>query len=144
MLALAGNRGRVGQPAMDSAGFIDLVTRRGLAEAGPLWQYLADNGGGRGVPADPSGLAARFVAAGLLTPLHAERALAGEAGSLFVGGFVLLERLGGEAYLARRKQQGGRLAVLKPARVGAPPALPGHPKLVQAQAVDGADWLVME
>lgn len=128
---------------MESADFIDLVTRRGLADAGPLWQYLADNGGARGLPADASELAGQFVAAGLLTPLQAELALAGQAASLTVGPYLLVERLGGQAYLGRRRQ-GGRVAVLKPARRGVPPALPGHPNLLQAQALDAAGWMVME
>jgi hypothetical protein len=126
---------------VNSADFIDIVTRRGLADAGALWQYLADNGGAKGLPADASVLAERFVSAGLLTPLQAERALAGEAASLTVGPFQLVGRLGGEAYLARRR---GKLAVLKPAHQRVPPVLPGHPNLILAQAVDGADWLVME
>jgi hypothetical protein len=127
---------------MDSADFIELVTRRGLADAVPLWQYLADNGGAKGLPTDVNLLAERFVSAGLLTPLQAERALAGQAASLAIGPFQLVERIGGDAYLARRRQ--GKPAVLKPASKGVPPTLPGHPNLVQAHAVDGADWLVME
>jgi hypothetical protein len=130
----------------DTGELIDILTRHGLADADRLWDYLAARGGPGKLPPDPADAAVLFVRDGLLTAFQAERLLAGEAASLVVSRYRLVEALGGRAFLGQRPD--GRLVAVKILPAGSPrPVTRPHPNLVPVidyEERDGQLFVLME
>lgn len=142
--------------------FVELVSKSKLVDAERLRAFLHQAGA---VSTTPRNLAARLVAAGLLTQFQAEQLLLGKHRGFTLGKYRILERIGagghstvylGEHLLVRRRVA---IKVLPTARSDNPTALArfyrearaagslDHPNLVKAHDVDcdnGLHFLVMD
>jgi eukaryotic-like serine/threonine-protein kinase len=142
--------------------FLEVLGKSGLVEAERLRLFLQQNGG---LSATPRKLAARMVAAGLLTQFQAEQILLGKHRGFSIGKYLVLERIGSgghsNVYLGEHLVVKRRVAikVLPTARSENPAALArfyrearaagslDHPNLVKAHDVDcdnGVHFLVMD
>ena len=142
--------------------FVEILSKSGLVEAKRLRSFLQQAGA---VSTTPRNLAARLVAAGLLTQFQAEQILLGKHRGFTLGKYRILERIGagghstvylGEHLLVKRRVA---IKVLPTARSENPAALArfyrearaagalDHPNLVKAHDVDcdnGLHFLVMD
>jgi serine/threonine-protein kinase len=92
---------------LDTGALIDLLTRNPVIEAEPLWRFLADRGGAASLPPDASEVVADLIREGLLTEFQAERLLANDVAGLFLGKYLLVDRIGGlgsSVFLARHRR----------------------------------------
>jgi serine/threonine protein kinase len=141
--------------------FLDVIRRSDLIAAERLDAFLAGQDG----TSKPSQLAARMVAAGLITQFHAEQFLRGKWRGFVIGKYKVLERIGfggnGTVYLCEHVVVRRRVAikVLPNSKLDSPTALTrfyrearaagalDHPHLVKAHDVDeenGVHFLVMD
>jgi eukaryotic-like serine/threonine-protein kinase len=142
--------------------FLEVLGKSGLVEAERLRLFLQHNSG---LSSTPRKLAARLVAAGLLTQFQAEQLLLGKHRGYSIGKYRILERIGAgghsTVYLGEHMVVKRRVAikVLPMARSENPSALArfyrearatgalDHPNLVKAYDVDcdnGLHFLVMD
>lgn len=142
--------------------FLELVGKSGLVEAERLRQFMQQAGG---LSTSPRKLAARLVAAGLVTQFQAEQLLLGKHRGFVLGKYKVLERIGSgghsTVYLCEHVMVKRRVAVkvLPTAKADNPSALArfyrearaagalDHPNLVKAHDIDrdnGLHFLVMD
>jgi serine/threonine protein kinase len=144
---------------------LELVRKSGVQEEKKLDAYLERLRAANGVPAEPSKLAGRMVADGLLTNFQAEQLMLGKWRRFNIGKYKVLERLGsggmGSVYLCEHKLMRRRVAVkvLPTAKAEDPSSLErfyrearavaalDHPNIVRAYDIDQDEnlhFLVME
>jgi serine/threonine protein kinase len=138
-----------------------LLTRSGVLERQRLEAYVRQRGGHSALPEDPLEFANQLVCDGLLTAFQAERLLQGQARSLVIGPYRLLQRLGpanSSVFLAEKQGPGTRLAIkVLPKEQAAGPsdverfrreaqalARLNHPNVVRIISFEEEDgWLVL-
>jgi serine/threonine protein kinase len=111
---LARGRPLVNRPLQTADELLDLLAREQVVAPDPLWQYLADRGGAAGLPDRVDSALDELTAAGLLTTYQAEQIRDNHLPGLFVGKYLLLDRLGGpdsSVYRARKRPNGSQVAV---------------------------------
>lgn len=142
--------------------FLEVLGKSSLVEAERLRHFLQQN---RSLSSTPRKLAARLVAAGLLTQFQAEQLLLGKHRGFTLGKYRILERIGagghstvylGEHVVVKRRVA---IKVLPTARSESPTAVArfyrearaagalDHPNLVKAHDIDcenGLHYLVMD
>lgn len=142
--------------------FLEVLGKSGLVEAERLRLFVQQNSS---LSSTPRKLAARMVAAGLLTQFQAEQVLLGKHRGFTIGKYRVLERIGSgghsNVYLGEHRVVKRRVAikVLPTARSENPAAVArfyrearaagslDHPNLVKAQDVDcdhGVHFLIMD
>jgi serine/threonine protein kinase len=142
--------------------FLEVLKKSELVDPERLRQFLRQAGG---LSTTPRKLAARLVAAGLLTQFQAEQLLLGKHGGFTLGKYKVLERIGtgghSTVYLCEHMMVKRRVAikVLPTAKADNPIALArfyrearaagalDHPNLVKAYDIDqdnGLHFLVMD